>query len=232
MDAMTKPEPPPLGDWRRRIPPEALAEAERLGPLPREQAETDEDRAERLAIQQRHRQARWAARLPVMFTGASLEQMAADPEQADAAATLARWAADPTALNLMLAGPVGTGKTHAAYAIGNALVADQWVEAWTVADLLTALRPDGDPTAAQAVRDADVLVLDDLGATKVSEWAQETLTALLDARLREQRRTIITTNLPSMQTLTDAWGGRFTDRLRFRSTAVVLSGTSRRRADW
>lgn len=232
MDTMSKPEPMDLPDWRRRIPAEALAEAERLGPLPREQGESAEDRAERLSRQAAFRYSRWVQRRPVMYAEASLAQMIHDAEQADQASQIGAWMRDADALNLVLAGPVGTGKTHAAYAIGNALALTEWVEAWTVADLLAALRPDGDPTAADAARQADVLIMDDLGATKVSDWAQETLTAILDARLREQRRTIVTTNLPGMQTLTDAWGGRFTDRLRFKSLALVFTGTSRRRGEW
>jgi len=212
-----------------RIPQEALAEAERLGPTEHPEGETPEDREARRRRQAEHRAARWMRRLPVMYATASLDDYDGD-EQAQAADTATRWLESPSA-TLVLAGSVGTGKTHLAYAVGHALVArGDWVEAWTTADLLEALRPGGDERALDVVRSCDVLILDDLGATKVSEWAVETMTSLLDHRLREDRRQVITTNVP-WPSLEQAWGGRFADRLRFRWTVANMVGESRR-AGW
>jgi DNA replication protein DnaC len=45
------------------------------------------------------------------------------------------------------------------------------------------------------VLDADLLVLDDLGAEKTSEWVQETLGLVVNTRYNERRPTIFTTNL-------------------------------------
>lgn len=229
MDTMSTPRRPGLSSWRDRIPPQALAEADRLGPLGDDRRESDEDRAERLALQAEHRAARWRARLPLLFTEASMVNLLDDAEQREPAKVMLRWLDDSDALNLVLAGSVGTGKTYAAYALGNeAVMRGMWVEGWTLADLLTAMRPDGDPRAGELARSAELLVIDDLGATKVSDWAQETMTALLDARTREGKRTIITTNLPGLQPISDAWGGRFRDRLKYRMTALTLTGESRR----
>lgn len=184
--------------------------------------ETEDEFRERLAARRAVYQARWAAQVPPMYATASLADL--DPAQAFT------WPTD--ALNLVLAGPVGTGKTHAAYAIGNDLSAEgTWCQAVTVVDLLAALRPDGDPSLARAVQSCQVLVLDDLGAGKASEWAIEQMTALLDLRVREGRRTVVTTNVPEPD-LEAAWGGRFMDRLRYRRTVAVFRGESRRKADW
>lgn len=185
-------------------------------------AETPQEKADRLEARRQVYAARWAQQVPPMYRDALLADL-------DAAQAFV-WPAD--SLNLVLAGPVGTGKTHAAYALGNALVADgAWVQASTVADLLAAMRPDGDLRLVRACQEAGVLVLDDLGATKASEWSVEQLTALLDLRVREGRRTVVTTNVPEPD-LEAVWGGRFMDRLRYRRTVAVLRGESRRKAEW
>jgi len=184
--------------------------------------ETPDERAERLAARRAVYQARWAAQVPPMYAEAHL----GDLDQAQAFT----WPTE--SLNLVLAGSVGTGKTHAAYAIGNDLSAEgTWCQAVTVVDLLAALRPDGNPSLARAVQECQVLILDDLGAGKASEWAVEQMTALLDLRVREGRRTVVTTNVPEPD-LEAAWGGRFMDRLRFRRTVHVFRGESRRKAEW
>lgn len=201
------------------------------GALDRDDRETPEDTAARLAMQARHRTARWTASLPVMFEGASLDHLRADPVQADAASEIVGWIERGDA-TLILAGPVGVGKTYAAYAAANFLAGQcQWVEAWTVGDLLEAMRPNGDPAASRVARDCDVLILDDLGAARGTDWAVEQFTALLDARLRKGKRQIVTTN-HAYSALEASWGGRAMDRLRFRMCAVTMTGESRRKAAW
>jgi DNA replication protein DnaC len=208
--------PGPLRERLAKMPPEPFR------PDQARHAETAQEKADRLEARRQVYAARWAQQVPPMYQDATL----ADLDDAQAF----NWPAE--SLNLVLAGPVGTGKTHAAYALGNALVADgAWVASSTVVDLLAALRPDGDLSLVRAAREAGVLILDDLGATKASEWAVEQMTALLDLRVREGRRTVFTTNVPEPD-LETAWGGRFMDRLRFRRTVAVFRGESRRKADW
>lgn len=217
-------DPQPIG---ATIPASLRERLEAMGVKPASEVEfprheTADEKAERLAARRAVYQARWEAQVPPMYADASWSDL--DEAQ--------RFDWPQESLNLVLAGPVGTGKTHAAYALGNAFSArGQWVQATTVVDLLTALRPDGDPSLAKAVRECQVLILDDLGAGKASEFAVEQMTALLDLRIREGRRTIVTTNVPEPD-LEAAWGGRFMDRLRFRRTVHVLRGESRRKADW
>lgn len=187
--------------------------------------ETGAEAEARRRAAQAHLNARWAERLPVMYADATL----ADLEGQDR--HLVTWLSNTASLTLVLAGSVGTGKTHAAYAVGNTAVAQGvWAEAWTCADLLEALRPGGDPTnrVAYRVRHCDLLVLDDLGAAKATEWAAETLTAILDHRLREKRRQVVTTNHP-YEVLEANWGARLMDRFRYRWTVVTMTGESRRR---
>lgn len=222
------------GTWRTRIPAAALAAAEQLGPRDWDAAtETAEQAAERVARQAANRAARWRQRLPLRYTTASLDDLLGDDEQRTAGQAIRDWLNHPQALTLLLAGPVGTGKTHAAYATGNAYVSrGRWVEAWRLHDLLADMRPDGDPRAYDRACGCDLLLVDDLGATKVSEWADETMTALLDARTTQGRRTIFTTNQRGDE-LAAVWNGRFIDRLNDEALVVVMRGKSRRKAlDW
>lgn len=212
------------------MPPALLGRLAELAPEPftgpTPMAETAEEKAERLAKAHAAARSRWAVRCPVMYQTADVSQLDAN----QGGDQLAAWVHNPRNLNLILAGPVGTGKTHAAYAIGNLMLdRGNTVESWTVHDLLEALRPNGD-TAPYAPK-VDVLLLDDLGAGTPTEWAVETMTALMDERLREHRRTIVTTNVPEDK-LAAAWGDRLMDRLRHQATVVVCRGESRRVAAW
>lgn len=171
---------------------------------------------------------RWRTLVPEMYQTASLD----DLDDLQSPVRIRSWLRSGS-LNLVLAGPVGTGKTHAAYAVGNqALEAGRWVEAYTVGDLMDSLRPGASDSYGtwERARRCHVLILDDLVA-KATDWEAERMTLLLDARTREQRQTIVTTNVPSAE-LGEVWGNRFLDRLHHRLTAVTFTGASRRGGAW
>lgn len=107
---------------------------------------------------------------------------------------------------LVLAGRAGTGKTHLALGVAEEVLARGGiVRFWHVADLIdfwrdefSRHRSEGVELQASAqVRIAEkaVLILDDLGAERVTEFSLERLTLLLDWRHRERLQTVITTNL-------------------------------------
>jgi DNA replication protein DnaC len=206
--------------WRDRIP-EGTPPVE----VPDSHTETPEQARERIARQHANRIKAYRESVPVLYRDAALADLPAEVEQA-----IAEWRVREGS-TLMLAGPVGTGKTHAAYALLNALSETNTVAATTLADLLAALRPDGDARAAQRAREAQVLLLDDFGAAKASEWAVEQVVALLDARLRDGLRQVVTTNAP-YDALVEAWDDRAMDRLRFRWVVIQMTGESRRKAAW
>ncbi|HEX4715031.1 MAG TPA: ATP-binding protein [Ktedonobacteraceae bacterium] len=135
------------------------------------------------------------------------------------------FAAVPTGW-LLLVGPNGCGKTHLAAAIGNAcLEAGAVVLFATVPDLLDYLRatfaPLSEETYAQLftlMREAEVLVLDDLGTQQSSPWANEKLFQLLNHRYNSGFPTVITAN-PEGLRATDA---RIRSRLNDGCLVTVL----------
>lgn len=114
---------------------------------------------------------------------------------------------------IVLRGPTGCGKTHLAIAI----IRDNGVFI-TVPDLLLKIRSSfqgGGETEEEIIRhysSLPTLVLDDFGAEKTSEFAITTLYIILDRRIRDCRRTIITTNLTQDQ-IEETFGARIASRL-------------------
>jgi DNA replication protein DnaC len=103
---------------------------------------------------------------------------------------------------LVLKGRYGCGKTHLAAAIANRCVEQGYATIFMVApDLLdylrAAYRPDADTSYDEqfdAVRNAPLLILDDLGTQSSTPWAQEKLFQLLNHRYNARLPTVITTN--------------------------------------
>jgi len=103
---------------------------------------------------------------------------------------------------LLLRGGYGCGKTHLAAAIANECIArGQPVLFVNVPDLLDHLRatfgPESEVSFDQRfneVRDAPVLILDDLGTQNTTPWAQEKLYQILNYRYNAQLPTVVTTN--------------------------------------
>lgn len=134
---------------------------------------------------------------------------------------------------LAIIGPTGTGKTYTAMALARSLLTEDYVPVSivTAADLMAALRPSSVSEHANldlmAFAVAPVLVLDDLGAERITEWTEEQLYRLADERSRNARPTIVTSNLDGEQ-LRARYGARVIGRLFGGAALIKLDGADRR----
>ena len=105
---------------------------------------------------------------------------------------------------LLLIGEPGTGKTHLAVAALRALMARGFEGLFfDYQNLLDKIRSgydaasgSSDKEAYRAALDAEVLLLDDLGAHRVTDWVLDTVTAIITYRCNNRKPLIATTNLP------------------------------------
>ena len=154
---------------------------------------------------------------------------------------------------LMLTGSIGVGKTHLAIGILQSLIAERGARGlfYDYRDLLKEVQNSYDRNTQQSEREvlapvfeAEVLVLDELGAAKPTEWVWDTVAHILNTRYNDRRTTIITTNYANLAPLgaftgpdargpravmrEETLGDRVTERMRSRlmemCVAIELTG--------
>lgn len=136
--------------------------------------------------------------------------------------------------SLLILGATGAGKTYQAYGALRELAARGIATGWvgvTAPDLYAALRPrEGIDTEAEFARyaGAELLLLDDLGAAKASEWTEEITYRLIGHRYDAMTPCLITSNVPTDK-LRAVLGDRVASRLSEMCQRVVLRGGDRRR---
>jgi DNA replication protein DnaC len=106
---------------------------------------------------------------------------------------------------LLLIGPVGVGKTHLAVGIIRELIQQKSIGClfYDYRELLKEIQNSYNPSVSatelsilRPVFEAEVLVLDELGAIKPTDWVWDTVSHILNTRYNHKRTTIITTNYP------------------------------------
>jgi DNA replication protein DnaC len=147
------------------------------------------------------------ARIPPRFTRAELETFEHDMDTQRAAWRKATAFVDSFPVverGLLFYGPHGVGKTHLAIGILKACIRATGARAFffETRELLRLVRDtynrsveETEMEVLQPLLAADLLVLDDLGAERTSEWVQETLGLVVNTRYNAKRATIFTSNL-------------------------------------
>jgi DNA replication protein DnaC len=187
-----------------------------------------------------------AARIPKRYQHCSLDTFTAYNEHLEKALRHARQLADAFPVverGLFLEGLPGVGKTHLAVAVLAQVIRTRGARGlfYDTRDLLRLIRSTYDPVSQAAEMDvlrpvmtADLLVLDDLGAEKTSEWVEETLNLIVNARYSERRTTIFTSNYKDIPDGTDPdsllfrVGFRMRSRLHEMCEFLVLDGADYR----
>lgn len=144
---------------------------------------------------------------------------------------------------LLLAGTVGVGKTHLAISILQGLL-EKGVPClfYEFGALLKEIQSSYNPVSQVSelnvlapVYEAEVLVLDELGATKPSDWMRDTMMQIIGTRYNERRLTIFTTNYLDTgrpereETLQDRIGVRLRSRLYEMCRTVLVAADDYRR---
>jgi DNA replication protein DnaC len=145
-------------------------------------------------------------------------------------------------LGLLFMGPCGVGKTHLAVSTLRALI-EKGVRClfYDFRDLLKEIQDSYNPVSKatelrvlEPVYQADVLVLDELGASKPTDWVRDTMTQIINNRYNDRKVTIFTTNYlddppsPAEESLTDRVGVRLRSRLYEMCKVVRVKGTDYR----
>jgi DNA replication protein DnaC len=142
---------------------------------------------------------------------------------------------------LLLTGDLGIGKTHLAVGILQALILEKGVRGLfcDYRDLLKRIQESYNPSVSTTelqilapVFEAEVLVLDELGAQKPTDWVWDTVALILNTRYNDKRTTLITTNYPNAPAALarnaakspheESLGDRITERMRSRLAEMCV----------
>lgn len=141
-------------------------------------------------------------------------------------------------MGLLLMGPCGVGKTHLAVATIKALI-DKGISClfYDFRDLLKEIQGSYNSVSQSSelgvlapVYEAEVLVLDELGAMKPTDWVRDTMTQIINNRYNDQKVTILTSNYldeptnPNEESLTERVGVRLRSRLHEMCKTVIVKG--------
>ena len=183
-----------------------------------------------------------AARIPPRYAKCSFANFISDPgsSQEHALRRAHKLANEYPAVDrgLLFIGPAGVGKTHLAVSIIRDLSEKGFAAVfYEFGSLLKQIQDSYNPVSKSSelkvlapVYEADVLVLDELGATVPTDWVRDTMYQIINKRYNDNKLTIFTTNYSDKGNELEE---RITYRLRSRlyemCTNVVIDGEDYRR---
>ena len=188
-----------------------------------------------------------AARIPPRYSKCSFATFTCEPgtSQENAILQAHQLARDYPAVDrgLLFMGPAGIGKTHLAVSIIRELTEKGFASIFCeFGSLLKQIQDSYNPVSKSSelkvlapVFQADVLVLDELGATVPTDWVRDTMYQIINRRYNDNKLTIFTTNYldkarsEKEQMLEDRIGTRLRSRLYEMCKIVVMDGEDYRK---
>ena len=188
-----------------------------------------------------------AARIPKRYENCNLEFYTPnDPSQKKAKADVSKFLEKYPVVDvgLLFLGPCGVGKTHLAVALLKRIIMDKGDVGlfYDFRDLLREIQSSWNPVSQTSeleimrpVLEADVLVLDELGANKSTEWVRDTMSHIINCRYNDRKLTIFTSNFldnperKGEESLTDRIGSRLRSRLYEMCKLIEINGDDFRR---
>jgi len=187
------------------------------------------------------------ARIPKRYQHCDLESyLPNDPSQKKAKADVVRFIEKYPLIDvgLLFLGSCGVGKTHLAVSLLKQIILEKgdFGLFYDFRDLLREIQGSWNGISQTSeleilrpVLSADVLVLDELGANKPTEWVRDTIAHIINCRYNEKKLTVFTSNYPDApsqpeeETLTDRIGARMRSRLYEMCKVIEIRGKDFRR---
>lgn len=134
---------------------------------------------------------------------------------------------------LIICGDYGTGKTHLAasianYAVDNGIPTLFDTYGGHLEKLKAEFNMNAEPKYLNLMRNVDLLILDDVGKEKQTEWSESVMFDVINHRYENMKPVIITSNFSSRE-LEDYFGEACYSRLVETCNAIVTDGRDRRR---
>jgi DNA replication protein DnaC len=194
-----------------------------------------------------------SANIPARYEPCAFENFEAITPKLDLVKTLAkRFVEDYPVVDcgLLILGPCGVGKTHLAVSILKALIYKHGLVAlfYDFRDLLKKIQNCYNPISQSSemqildpVLSSEVVVLDDLGSERPTEWVRDTFAYIINTRYNQKLTTLITSNfddhprefktlsngsrIPSEESLEDRIGLRLRSRLYEMCKVIRIEGS-------
>jgi DNA replication protein DnaC len=207
-------------EHRKKKAEKQRKEAEQLVEFQKKKQQRELEEQKGLEICRWYHPGDWIAGIPALYKTYTLENYL-DSQQHKT--IVKRFASEyPYTKSLFLSGSPGSGKTHLAVAAVLELIRKNKInddaKIITVPEFLLEIKncfnhtQESELAVVEKYAKAPVLLLDDLGVEKASEFAIQSLYVLIDRRYREQQPTIITTNL-TLPAIEKHLGSRIASRL-------------------
>jgi DNA replication protein DnaC len=182
------------------------------------------------------------ARIPKRYEHCDIESyLPNDPSQKKAKADVTRFLEQHPVIDvgLLFMGSCGVGKTHLAVSLLKHIIIDKGDSGlfYDFRDLLREIQGSYNSVSQSSeldilkpVLDANLLVLDELGANKPTDWVRDTIAHIINCRYNDKKLTIFTSNYldaPSRageESLTDRIGARLRSRLYEMCKVVKIEG--------